>query len=115
MNALLPAESDWRVFVDGYRYLDWQRREQAAVVGVPIIGGTLVRDFPPSPPVGIAGGFRDGELWLDAAALPPTLKSARHVPDPQPLPSRHPIASAGIGPGSRTGPRTSARSRSGCA
>jgi hypothetical protein len=75
-NALLPAESDWRVFVDPHRYLDWQRREQAAIAGVPIIGGTLVRDFPASPPVGIAGGFCDGELWLEAAALAPTVKSA---------------------------------------
>jgi hypothetical protein len=75
-NGLLPAESDWRVFVDAHRYLDWQRREQSAIAGVPIIGGTLVRDFPASPPVGIAGGFRGGELWLEAAALAPTVKSA---------------------------------------
>lgn len=75
VNALLPAESDWRVFVDGNRYIEWQRREEAAVAGVPIIGATLVRDFPPSPPAGFAGGLRDGELWFDVAALPTTLKS----------------------------------------
>ena len=75
-NALLPAESDWRVFIDPHRYFDWQRREMATVAGVPIIGGALVRDFPASPPIGIAGGFREGELWLEAAALAPTVKNA---------------------------------------
>jgi hypothetical protein len=75
-NALLPAEADWRIFIDGHRYFDWQGREKAAVIGVPVIGGPLVRDFPASPPVGIAGGFREGELWLEVATLGPTLKSA---------------------------------------
>lgn len=76
INALLPEASDWRLFFDPHRYLDWQRREQAAMVGVPIIGGTLVRDFPVAPPVGIAGSVHDGELRFEAAALAPTVKSA---------------------------------------
>jgi hypothetical protein len=75
-NALLPAESDWRVFFDAHRFLDWKRREQTDIINVPIIGGPIVRDFPAAPPLGIAGGFRDGELWIDAAALAPTVKSA---------------------------------------
>ncbi len=75
-NALLPAESDWRMFIDPHRYNDWLRREAADMVGVPVIGGPLVLEFPASPPVGIAGGIREGELWLDAAALAPTIKSA---------------------------------------
>lgn len=75
-NALLPAESDWRLFIDPHRYYAWLERQTSAVVGVPVIGGPLVKDFPASPPVGIAGGFRDGELWLEAASLAPTIKSA---------------------------------------
>lgn len=75
-SALLPAESDWRIFVDLHRYFDWSRREAGAIVGVPVIGGPLVREFPVSPPIGIAGGFRDGEIWLDAATPALTLKSA---------------------------------------
>ena len=29
-DALLPAEADWRIFIDGHRYFDWQAREKAA-------------------------------------------------------------------------------------
>ena len=75
-NALLPAQSDWRVFVEPHNYFGWKRRESAAMVGVPVIGGPIVKEFPESPPVGIAGGIREGEVWVDAAALAPTLKSA---------------------------------------
>jgi hypothetical protein len=75
-SALLPAESDWRLFIDPHRYFNWSRREAGAIVGVPVIGGPLVREFPVSPPIGIAGGFRDGEIWLDAATPALTLKSA---------------------------------------
>jgi len=75
-NTLLPVEADWRLFIDLHRFADWSRREAGAVVGVPVIGGPLVREFPASPPVGLAGGFRGGELWLDAAVPSLTLKSA---------------------------------------
>jgi hypothetical protein len=47
-----------------------------AVTGVPVIGGPLVRPFQDCPPVSIAGGFRNQELWIDAVALAPTLKNA---------------------------------------
>jgi hypothetical protein len=76
VSALLPAQSDWRFFVDPDRYVDWLRRETAAVVGVPVIGGPLVKEFPASPPIGLAGGFRANELWLNVAALAPTVKAA---------------------------------------
>jgi hypothetical protein len=75
-NRLLPAESDWRVFFDPHHYSDWLGRQALAITGVPVIGGPLVKQFPASPPIGIAGGFRDHELWIDAAALAPTVKSA---------------------------------------
>lgn len=75
-NGLLPAESDWRVFFDPHRYFEWEQRQAMAVTGVPVIGGPLVKPFRDCPPVGVAGGFRDQELWIDAVALAPTLKSA---------------------------------------
>ena len=39
------------------------------MIGVPVVGGPLVLDFPTSPPLALAGGIRDGEMWLDGAAL----------------------------------------------
>jgi hypothetical protein len=75
-NMLLPVESDWRVLFDPHRYFDWERRQAMAVTGVPVIGGPLVRPFRDCPPVAVAGGFHDQELWIDAVALAPTLKGA---------------------------------------
>jgi hypothetical protein len=75
-NRLLPAAADWRVFFDPHRYFDWEGRQALAVTGVSVIGGPLVKPFRNSPPVGIAGGIHDQELWIDAVALAPTLKSA---------------------------------------
>ncbi len=82
-NRLLPAESDWRLFFDPHRYFDWERRQAMAVTGVSVIGGPLVRTFRESPPVGIAGGFREQELWVDVVALAPTIKSAYEFLTPQ--------------------------------
>lgn len=76
VNRQLPAGSDWRVFFDPHRYFAWEAREALAVTGVPVIGGPLVKPFRDCPPVGIAGGFHDQELWVDAVAVAPTLKSA---------------------------------------
>jgi hypothetical protein len=76
VNSLLPVESDWRAFVDPHRYNDWMRRESLAMIGVPVIGGPLVRDFPISPAVGIAGGIKDGEVWIDAAVPAQTIRGA---------------------------------------
>jgi hypothetical protein len=75
VNGLLPAQADWRAFVDPHRYNDWVRRESVAMIGVPMIGGPLVRDFPASPAVGVAGGIGEGEVWLDAAVPAQTIKS----------------------------------------
>jgi hypothetical protein len=86
-NRLLPAESDWRVFFDPHRYFDWESRQANAVTGVPVIGGPLVRPFRDCPPVAVAGGFHDQELWIDAVALAPTLKGAyEFLTPPKPRP-----------------------------
>jgi hypothetical protein len=74
-NSMLPAEADWRVFLDGHRYYAWKAREMAAVVGVPMFGGSLVQAFPMSPCIGIAGGFRDSELWVEVATPALTVKA----------------------------------------
>jgi hypothetical protein len=74
-NQLLPADANWRVFFDPHRYNDWARREAMAGMTVPVIGGPLVKPLRDCPPVGMAGGFRDQELWVDVAVLTPTLKS----------------------------------------
>jgi hypothetical protein len=76
VSRQLPADSDWRVFFDARRYFDWERRQAMAVTGVPVIGGPLVRPFRDCPPVAVVGGFHGQELWIDAVALAPTLKSA---------------------------------------
>lgn len=75
-NSLLPAESDWQVFVDIHRYNQWRQRESAAMTGVAVIGGPLVREFPASPAIAAAGGVRESDLWIDVAAPLPTLKAA---------------------------------------
>jgi hypothetical protein len=41
-----------------------------------VIGGPLVKEFPPSPPVGFAGGLQNGELWIDAVVPRETCKAA---------------------------------------
>jgi hypothetical protein len=73
---MLPGEADWRGFVDLHQYFEWKRRESTAMIGVPVIGGPMVRDFPSAPPVAVAGGIREGEVWADVAVLAPTLRSA---------------------------------------
>jgi hypothetical protein len=73
---LLPSNADWQVFFSPHRYYDWLRRETALIVGVPVIGGPLVKDFPASPPIGVAGGLRNRELWFDVAIPGATIKSA---------------------------------------
>jgi hypothetical protein len=74
-NELLPKDASWRMFFDPHRYNNWARREAMAGMTVPVIGGPLVKPLRDCPPVGLAGGFRDQELWVDVAALVPTLKS----------------------------------------
>ncbi len=75
VNRLLPSEADWRLFFSPHDYNKWKRREMDAITG-PVIGGPLVEEFPLSPPVGLAGGIRSGELWIDAAVPAETIHSA---------------------------------------
>ncbi len=75
-SLLTPSEGDWRVFVDAHRYTDWARRESMAMIGVPVVGGPLVFDFPASPPLALAASIHDGEVWLDGAVLAATIRSA---------------------------------------
>jgi hypothetical protein len=97
-NQLLPADSSWRMFFDPHRYNDWARREAMAGMTVPVIGGPLVKPLRDCPPVGIAGGFRDQELWLDVAAPTPTMKS---VYDFLAVTPRRPEVKLGVHPAPR--------------
>jgi hypothetical protein len=75
-NAMLPADADWRLFFDMHHYFNWLKRQMEAVTGTAVIGGPLVRDFPPSPPIGLAAGSRAGEVWLDVAIPAATIQAA---------------------------------------
>lgn len=66
-NLLLPQSSDWRCYFDLARLYDWKRREAQAMTAVPVIGGSLVRPFPPGPPLALAGGVRESTLSIDLA------------------------------------------------
>jgi hypothetical protein len=74
-NRLLPQEAQWRLFFSPHHHNQWRRREAHAITG-PVIGGPLVKEFPASPPIGIAGGLGNNELWIDAAVPADTLKAA---------------------------------------
>jgi len=75
-KRLLPSDSAWQMFVSPHDYFAWSRRLLMAQTGVRVIGGPLGSAFPSSPPIGVAGGFRERELWIDAAVPSATLKSA---------------------------------------
>ena len=47
-----------------------------AIVGVPVIGGPLVKEFPETPPIGGAGGVREHELWIDVGVPVETISGA---------------------------------------
>lgn len=74
-NQLLPQQAAWRLFFSPHGYTSWLKRQMDAVLG-PIIGGPIVREFPKSAPVGIAGGFDQQELWIDAAVPVDTIHQA---------------------------------------
>jgi hypothetical protein len=74
-NSLLPASADWRLFFSPHHYNQWYRRQMEAITG-PVIGGPIVKEFPPASPVGFAGGVRGRQLWIDAAVPVATMKSA---------------------------------------
>jgi hypothetical protein len=77
-NKLLPEQSDVRLFWSPYGYSIWQRRLKEAMQGQ-VLGGRPKKDFPESPPIGIAGGTRDSEFWLEAAIPIETIQSAGTV------------------------------------
>jgi hypothetical protein len=67
VNRLLPLQAHWRAFFSPHGYTLWKSRESAAIVGTEVIGGPLVKEFPSAPPIGIAGGLNERELWLNIA------------------------------------------------
>jgi len=85
INALLSSEATLRVFFDPHRYNVWQRQESAAMIGVPVIGGPLVKSLRGCAPIGVAGSIRERELSVEVAALEPTLKSIydHYAPTPK--------------------------------
>jgi hypothetical protein len=70
---LLSADADWRVFVSPHGYYAWLKRQMDAVLG-PVIGGPVVREFPESPPIGLAGSVHDQILTIELAAPAETLR-----------------------------------------
>jgi hypothetical protein len=75
-NHLLPDEAAWRAFFSPHGYTTWAARQMDAIVGAPVIGGPLVKEFPATPPIGVAGGIRGEELWLDIAVPLETIRGA---------------------------------------
>jgi hypothetical protein len=75
VNRLLPPQAHWRAFFSPHGYTLWKSREAAAIVGTEVIGGPLVKEFPSAPPIGIAGGVNDGEIWLEVALPADTIRA----------------------------------------
>jgi hypothetical protein len=74
-NKLLPQEGDWKLYVSPHGYNRWLSRQMDAMTG-PVFGGPIIKEFPASPPIGIVGGAKDYELWIDAAVPAETIQSA---------------------------------------
>jgi hypothetical protein len=74
-NRLLPGEAEWRVMFNPQGHTRWMKRQMEAMLGT-VIGAPLVRQFPPSPPIGAAGGFKSHEIWADAAIPADTIRAA---------------------------------------
>ncbi len=85
-NQLLPGQSEWRLFFSPHGYTAWRTREMDAITG-PVLGGPIVKPFPPSSPIGAVGGVNaDGELWADFVVPAQTIESTpdyRKRPGPQ--------------------------------
>jgi hypothetical protein len=83
---LLPGQSEWRLFFSPHGYTAWRTREMDAITG-PVLGGPIIKPFPPSPPIGAVGGVNaDGELWADFVVPAQTIESTpdyRKRPGPQ--------------------------------
>jgi hypothetical protein len=74
VNQMLPSNADWRLFFSPRHYNSWHRRQMDAITG-PVLGGPLVKEFPSAPPIGVAGGRNNDELWIETAVPSATLKS----------------------------------------
>jgi hypothetical protein len=76
VNRLLPQRAEWRAYFSPHGYTTWSARQMDAIVGVPVIGGPLVKEFPETPPIGATGGVRNDELWIDIGAPAATIQGA---------------------------------------
>jgi hypothetical protein len=76
VNRLLPQQAAWRAYLSPHGYTTWSARRMDAIVGVPVIGGPLVKEFPRAPPIGAAGGVRENELWIDLGVPVETISGA---------------------------------------
>ncbi len=74
-NRLLPRGATWRLFVSLGGYTKWRRQELMAMAGDDVFG-LPTSGFPAAPPLGLAGGFTDGALWIDAAVPAATIRAA---------------------------------------
>jgi hypothetical protein len=72
----LPEEADWRLFFSPHGYTNWSARQMDAIVGVPVIGGPLVKEFAATPPIGAAGGVKNKVLWAEVAVSAETTRGA---------------------------------------
>jgi hypothetical protein len=76
VNRLLPQQAAWRAYFSPHAYTTWSARRMDAIVGVPVIGGPLVKEFPEAPPIGAAGGVRENDLWIDVGVHVETISGA---------------------------------------
>ena len=70
---MLAKQSDWRLYVSPHGYSEWLRRQMDAILG-PVIGGPVVREFPASPPIGLAGGVEGSVVWSEFALPAATVR-----------------------------------------
>ncbi len=74
--SLLSERADWRFVFSPTGYYNWLRRHTEAMVGTDVIGGPLVKEFAPAPPVGLVGGIRDHDFWVDTMVPAKTIQAA---------------------------------------
>jgi hypothetical protein len=73
-NRLLPAQADWRLFASPAAYTKWVKRTNLVTQG-DAIGAIPVEQFQAAAPIGAAGGFSGGSLWIDAVVPAETLRA----------------------------------------
>jgi hypothetical protein len=74
-NHLLPRDAQWRLMVSPAGQTRWLKRQTEAMFGK-VIGAPMMRQFPSSPAIGAAGGFKPHEIWIDAAVPVETIRAA---------------------------------------